>query len=134
MGMDTQHSFDNAACIWTMDMHGCRNADKKFSPASLVFRLFTTLSPASAFRHHGQSGTASYGPVRYWSAMLYMYTAITQYQFVLALHHGTLLFIQTLYYGKHPSIQIYPMGNCQLIFFYPVLGLREIISYPNSAP
>jgi hypothetical protein len=37
MGMDTQHSFDNAACIWTMDMHGCRNADKKFSPESLVF-------------------------------------------------------------------------------------------------
>ncbi len=26
MGMDTQHSFDNAACIRTMDMHGCRNA------------------------------------------------------------------------------------------------------------
>jgi hypothetical protein len=39
MGMDTQHSFDNAACIWTMDMHGCRDPDKKFSPASLVFRL-----------------------------------------------------------------------------------------------
>jgi hypothetical protein len=29
MGMDTQHNFDNAACICTMDMHGCRNADKK---------------------------------------------------------------------------------------------------------
>jgi hypothetical protein len=37
MGMDTQHNFDNAACIWTMDME-CRNANKKFSPASLVFR------------------------------------------------------------------------------------------------
>ncbi len=69
MGMDTQYSFDNAACIWTMDMHGCRNADKKFSPASLVFRQFTTLSPASAFRHHGQSGTASHGPVHQCPAM-----------------------------------------------------------------
>jgi hypothetical protein len=64
MGMDTQHSFDNAACIWTMDMHGCRSADKKFSPASLVFCYFTMLSLASAFRLHGQSGTASQGPVR----------------------------------------------------------------------
>jgi hypothetical protein len=27
----------NAAWIWTVDMHGCRNADKKLSPASLVF-------------------------------------------------------------------------------------------------
>jgi hypothetical protein len=36
-GMDTQHSFDNAACIWPMDMHGCWNADKKFDPALLVF-------------------------------------------------------------------------------------------------
>ncbi len=26
MGIDTQHSIDNAACIWTMDMHGCQNA------------------------------------------------------------------------------------------------------------
>ncbi len=63
MGMDTQHSFDNVACIWTMDMHGCRNANKKFSPASLVFCLFSMLSPASAFRHRGQSGTASHGLV-----------------------------------------------------------------------
>ncbi len=29
----------------------CRNADKKFSPALLVFHKFATLSPASAFRH-----------------------------------------------------------------------------------
>ncbi len=59
-----QHGLVNTAWIWTMGMHGCRNADKKLSPASLVFRWFTTLSPASAFRHHGQSGTASHGLVR----------------------------------------------------------------------
>jgi hypothetical protein len=62
--MDVQHGHGQ-----TMDMemdkhHGCRNADKKFSPASLVFRWFITLSPASAFRHRGQSGTASHGLVR----------------------------------------------------------------------
>jgi hypothetical protein len=47
MDMDTQHGFGHAAWIWTMDMHGCRNADKK-------------LCPSLAFRHHGQSGTASH--------------------------------------------------------------------------
>jgi hypothetical protein len=34
--MDMQHGhghLDHAAWIWAMDMHGCRNADKKISPA-----------------------------------------------------------------------------------------------------
>jgi hypothetical protein len=57
--MDTQHGFGHAAWIWTMDMHGCQNADKKLSLASLVFLKFTTLSPALVFRHHGQPGIAS---------------------------------------------------------------------------
>jgi hypothetical protein len=60
MVMDMQNGFGHAA--WTLDsghawMHGCRNADKKL-------RKFTTLSPASAFRHHGQSGTAGHGLIR----------------------------------------------------------------------
>ncbi len=49
---------------WHAGMLECQNADKKFSPASLVFRQFITLSPASAFRHRGQSDTASHGLVR----------------------------------------------------------------------
>jgi hypothetical protein len=68
MDMDMQHGHGHAAWtltqaqIWScgMDldsglawMNGCQNADKKLSPASLVFRSFTTLSPALAFRHHG---------------------------------------------------------------------------------
>jgi hypothetical protein len=44
---DTQHGFGHAAWIWTTNMHGCQNADKKISLASLVFCYFTTLSPAS---------------------------------------------------------------------------------------
>ncbi len=40
------------------------NADNKFSPASLVLCQFTTQSPASVFRHHGQSDSASHGLVR----------------------------------------------------------------------
>jgi hypothetical protein len=43
MDMDVQHGhgrhaalFGNTTWIWTMDMHGCWNADKKISPASLV--------------------------------------------------------------------------------------------------
>jgi hypothetical protein len=32
-----QHGLVNAAWIWTVDMHGFRNADKKLSPASLIF-------------------------------------------------------------------------------------------------
>jgi hypothetical protein len=42
--MDMQHGhwhaarIGHAAWIWTMDMHGCRNADQKVSLASLVFR------------------------------------------------------------------------------------------------
>jgi hypothetical protein len=34
--MDMQHGF--AAWTWTVDMHGCMDADKKLSPASFVFR------------------------------------------------------------------------------------------------
>jgi hypothetical protein len=64
-----QHGFGNAAWIWTMDMHGCRNADQKVCPAPLVFRKFTTLSQALAFRRRGQSGTASHGLVRLCPAM-----------------------------------------------------------------
>jgi hypothetical protein len=30
MDMDMQHGFP--AWTWTVDMHGCRNADKKLSP------------------------------------------------------------------------------------------------------
>jgi hypothetical protein len=44
-GMDLDSGHGHAARICDMDldsghawMHGCRNADKKFSPASLVFR------------------------------------------------------------------------------------------------
>ncbi len=37
MDMDKQQEFGHAARIWTMDMHGCRNANKKLSSASLVF-------------------------------------------------------------------------------------------------
>jgi hypothetical protein len=33
------------------DLHVCRNSYQKLSPASLVFRQFTTLSLPSAFRH-----------------------------------------------------------------------------------
>jgi hypothetical protein len=59
MDMDMQYGHGHAARIWSCgmdldrDMHGCMDAgmpDKKRSPASLVFRYFTTLSPASAFR------------------------------------------------------------------------------------
>ncbi len=32
------HSTDFVTWTWTVDMHGCQNADKKLSPASLVFR------------------------------------------------------------------------------------------------
>jgi hypothetical protein len=79
MDMDMQHGHGHAAWTWTqaqiwscgMDldsghawMHGCQNADKKLSPASLVFHSFTTLSPALAFRHHGQSGTAGHRLIR----------------------------------------------------------------------
>jgi hypothetical protein len=61
MDMDTQHGFGHVAWTWTVDIHGRRNEDKKLSPASLVFRWFTTLNPASAFRDNGQSGTAGHG-------------------------------------------------------------------------
>ncbi len=73
---DNQHGHEAQTWTCTMDMerdkhHGCRNADKKFSPASLVFRQFLTLGPASAFRHHGQSSTASHGLVRQRPAMVW---------------------------------------------------------------
>jgi hypothetical protein len=43
-------------------MHGCRNAETKLCPASLVSASCN--SPASAFRHHGQSSTADHGLIR----------------------------------------------------------------------
>jgi hypothetical protein len=49
--MDTQPGFGHVAWTWTVDMHGCLNANKKLSPASIVFLWFTTLNPALAFRH-----------------------------------------------------------------------------------
>jgi hypothetical protein len=67
------HMHGHAQAAWTctcvMDMemnkhHGCRNAEKIFSLASLVFHKFTILSPSSAFRHRGQSGTESQRLVR----------------------------------------------------------------------
>jgi hypothetical protein len=61
MNVDMHHGHGDGQAPW---MPECRNVDKKFSAASLVFRSFTTLSPASAFRHRGQSGTASNGLVR----------------------------------------------------------------------
>jgi hypothetical protein len=79
MDTDMQYGHGQASWTWTHStalvmQHGsdnghawmpeCRNADKQLSPASLVFRKFTMLSPASAFQHHGQSGTASHGLVR----------------------------------------------------------------------
>jgi hypothetical protein len=49
MDMEMQHGHRHAAWTWTTDRHqGCRNANKK-------------LSPASAVPHHGQSGTTSHG-------------------------------------------------------------------------
>ncbi len=48
---------------WTCMDAGMPECDKEFSPASLFFPLFTTLSLALAFRHRGQSGTAGHGPV-----------------------------------------------------------------------
>jgi hypothetical protein len=52
MHIDTQHGHGHEAWTCTTDIemdkhHGCRNADEKFSPASLVFRQFSTLIPAS---------------------------------------------------------------------------------------
>ncbi len=70
MDMAMQHGHGYTARLWScsmdlaMNVHGCRSADKQLSPASLVFRYFTMLSPASAFRHHGQSRTASHRLVR----------------------------------------------------------------------
>jgi hypothetical protein len=64
MDIDMQHGFGHAAWIWTTNMHGCWNADKKISLASLVFCYFTLLSLAAEFRHHGQSSTASHKLVR----------------------------------------------------------------------
>ncbi len=52
------HGHGDGQVPWEPD------ANRKVSSASLVFSQFTTLSPASAFRHRGQSGTASHGLVR----------------------------------------------------------------------
>jgi hypothetical protein len=41
-----------------------RNAGEMASPASLVLPLILRASPASAFRHQCQSGTADHGLVR----------------------------------------------------------------------
>jgi hypothetical protein len=50
-------------------MPECRNTRKKVSPASLVLPLVRRVSPASAFRHRPQSGTAGHGLIRQCPAM-----------------------------------------------------------------
>ncbi len=39
MDMDTQHRFGHAAWTWTVDMHGCRNVDKKTQSGIVSFLL-----------------------------------------------------------------------------------------------
>ncbi len=57
--------MDGQAAGTRMDkQNGCRNTNTMFSPPTLVFHQFKILRPVSAFRHCGQSGTASYRLVR----------------------------------------------------------------------
>jgi hypothetical protein len=49
---------------WNSKMPEYRNDAEKFSPASLVLPLLRCVSPASAFRHLPQSGTAGHGLFR----------------------------------------------------------------------
>ncbi len=87
------HEHGDGQAPW---MPECRNANKKFSPASLVFRQFITLSPASAFRHRGQSGTASHGLVRQCPAMaICSYTCTRTATF--SMRQNCVLFIRTNY-------------------------------------
>jgi hypothetical protein len=64
MGMDMQCGYEHAAWIWTMDMHGCRNTEIPIKSSAGIVSFPLRLGPASAFRHHGQSGTATHGLVR----------------------------------------------------------------------
>jgi hypothetical protein len=48
----------------TVEMPEYRNTGKKVNPASLVLPLVRCISPASAFRHRPQSGTAGHGLIR----------------------------------------------------------------------
>jgi hypothetical protein len=50
--------------VLNLEMLDYRNAGKNVSPASLVLPLVRRGSPASAFRHWPQSGTASHGLFR----------------------------------------------------------------------
>jgi hypothetical protein len=47
-----------------LEMPECRNTGENVSPASLVLPLVLGISPASAFRHQLQFGTAGHGLVR----------------------------------------------------------------------
>ncbi len=50
-------------------MPECWNAGVTVSPATAFSALVNFLSPASAFRHQGQSGTADHGLVRHCPAV-----------------------------------------------------------------
>jgi hypothetical protein len=54
--------FDDVEC--TVEMPERRNTEKKVSPASLVLPLVRRVSPASAFQHRPQTGTAGHGLIR----------------------------------------------------------------------
>jgi hypothetical protein len=53
MGMDTQHSFDNAACIWTLDMHGCWNAGMPIKSSVRHRKFSVSLRRLVRHRHSG---------------------------------------------------------------------------------
>jgi hypothetical protein len=62
-----QHTEIKEKNVWDFkitEMPECRNAAKKVSLASLVLPLVHFFSPASAFQHRHQSGTAGHGLVR----------------------------------------------------------------------
>jgi hypothetical protein len=56
--------MNNHTCYNMSKNSECQNTGEKVSPASLVLSLVRVASPASAFQHLLQSGTADHGLFR----------------------------------------------------------------------
>jgi hypothetical protein len=132
MDIDMQHGHGHAALIWPCstwiwkkDMHGCWNADKKLSPALLVFclqclvrhRHSSILILASTFwhRHSGIGNTAL--AFRHWpsgigipaSAFQHQHSSIGIPASAFQHRHSGIVIPESAFRHRHSGIMVSPV-------------------------
>jgi hypothetical protein len=108
-----------------------RNAAKKVCPASLVLPLVRQVSPASAFRHRCQSGTAGHGLIRQCPAMvLWLCFCISLAVFFLRFGSGSKFGVRNFESQLSVQYNILKLSNQRINqMFVPVCSLTTYKTY-----